>query len=217
MFVKLWMTNTPVTVNTGQSVAEARNCLHENRIRRVPVVDDAKLVGIISREDIIRLMPSVVDGSTAGSQTLFAESTKVSEIMTKNPMVAAPMTPLETVAKRMRKHKIGGMPVLEDGTLVGIITESDIFQAFMEILGVNEEGVRIEMVISKKTEDIYAIMEILKRYRTSIRAITIHNEFSKNQRLLTFKIQGDQFEETLKTLRKTGAQINSIQEEGDLS
>lgn len=212
MFVKLWMTNTPVTVNTGQSVAEARNCLHENRIRRVPVVDDAKLVGIISREDIIRLMPSVVDGSTAGSQTLFAESTKVSEIMTKNPMVATPMTPLETVAKRMRKHKIGGMPVLEDGTLVGIITESDIFQAFMEILGVNEEGVRIEMVISKKTEDIYAIMEILKRYRTSIRAITIHNEFSKNQRLLTFKIQGDQLEETLKTLRKTGAQINSIQE-----
>jgi hypothetical protein len=73
------------------------------------------------------------------------------------------------------------------------------------------------MIISKKPEDLYTFVEILKRYRISIQAITIHNDYGKNQRLLTVKIQGDELDETLNTLRKSGAQINSIQEEGDVS
>lgn len=90
MFVRLWMTKDPVTVKTYQSVAEAKLCLEENRIRRIPVIgDNDDLVGIVSREDIHKVMLSVVDGSSAGSQILFAESTKVSEIMTPNPMKAA--------------------------------------------------------------------------------------------------------------------------------
>lgn len=218
MFVKLWMTKDPVTVKTDQSVAEANLCLQENRIRRIPVMDDTdQLIGIVSREDIFNVMPSVVDGSSAGSQSFFAESTQVSEIMTPNPMFVEPMTSLETVAKRMRKHKVGGMPVVENGTLVGIITESDIFLAFMEILGVNQEGVRIEMIIGKKTEDFYIILEILKRYRISILAITLHNDYGQHQRLLTMKIMGDELDSTVNALRKSGAQINSIQEEESAS
>ncbi len=217
MFVRLWMTKDPITLKNDQSVAEAKLCLEENSIRRVPVVGAADdLIGIISREDIFKAMPSAVDGSSAGSQTLFADSTKVSEIMTSNPMFAEPMTSLETVAQRMRKHKIGGMPVVENGSLIGIITESDIFLAFMDILGAKEEGVRIEVIISKKREDLYIIFEIFKRYRVSIKTITVHNDFSPKQRLITMKIIGEELDGTLNALRKSGAQINSIQEENTI-
>lgn len=216
MFVKLRMTKDPVTVKIDQSVAEVQACFQEHSIRRIPVVDDAgQLVGIISREDIYNVMPSVVDGSSVGSQSFFAEATKVSEIMTPHPMFVEPMTTLERVAKRMRKHKIGGMPVLENGRLVGIITESDIFQAFMETLGINQEGARIEMIVSRKTKDLYNIFDIFKRYNVSIQAIVILNDYGKGQRLLTIKIKGDEIDDTLDALRKFGVQINSIQQEGD--
>lgn len=216
MFVRLWMTKNPITVTVDQSVAEAKHCLQEQKIRRIPVVSDkGDLVGIVSREDIYRAMPSVVDGSSAGSEMLFADSTKVSEVMTLNPMFVDPMTSLETVAMRMRKHKVGGMPVVEDGSLIGIITESDIFLAFMDILGIKEEGVRIEVIISKKRENFYTLLEILKRYRVSVRTISIHNDFSQNQRLLTLKIKGEELESTFDALRKSGAQINSIKQESN--
>ncbi|MCP3890714.1 MAG: CBS domain-containing protein [Desulfobulbaceae bacterium] len=216
MFVRLWMTENPISIKVEQSVAEAQLCLQENSIRRLPVVDEShQLVGIVSLQDISNVLPSVVDGSSAGSQVVFAESTTVAEIMTPNPMWVELMTPLETVARRMRKHKVGGMPVLDDGTLVGIITESDIFLAFMEVLGVNEEGMRVEMIISKKSKDFYDIIGILKRYGVSIFALSIHHSYGKNQRLLTMRIMGEELDDTLKALRKSGVQINRIQEESD--
>jgi len=216
MFVKLWMTRDLITVKTDQSVAEVRLQLEEHSIRRILVVNDTgDLVGLISREDVFKVMPSEVDGSSAGAQELFSESTKVSEIMTPNPMFVAPMTSPETVARKMRKHKIGGMPVVDEGRLVGIITESDIFLAFMEILGINQEGVRIEVIISNKMDEFYTVIETLRRYRVLIRAIAIHNDFGKNQRLLTIKIVAQELDATLNALRKSHIRINSIERDDE--
>lgn len=212
MFVRLWMSKDPIVVSIDQSVAEAQQCLQENSIRRIPVVDgDNKLVGIISREDIYNVLPSVIDGSSAGISANFSESTKVAEIMTAKPMYVEPMTSLETVAKRMRKHKVGGMPVLEDGHLVGIITESDIFLAFMEILGVGDETTRVEMLIGKSSKELYQIFEIFKRHKMDVHTIAIHNDYSKSQRLLTVRIVGESLNSSLEALRKAGVQINRIQ------
>lgn len=212
MFVKLWMTNEPITIKQEQTVAEAHACLQENNIRRIPVTDHNKaLIGIVSQQDIINAMPSVFDGSSVGSPSFIAESTTIADIMTHNPMWVEPNTPLESVAQRMRKHKIGGMPVLEGGKLVGIITESDVFSAFMEVLGAGEEGARIEMIIGKKSSDLYDIIDIFRRYDMSIQSITIHHGFSGTQRLVTFRVIGEELDDMLDALRISGAQINSIQ------
>ncbi len=212
MFVKLWMTSAPITINQKQTVAEAHACLQENTIRRIPVIDDNKaLIGIVSQQDIINALPSVVDGSSVGSPSFLAQSTTIEDIMTHNPMWVAPDTPLESVAQRMRQHKIGGMPVLEDGKLVGIITESDVFSAFVEVLGAGEEGARIEMIIGKKSSDLYDIIDIFRRYDMSIQAITIHDGFSGTQRLVTLRVMGDELDDMLDALRSSGTQINRIQ------
>jgi acetoin utilization protein AcuB len=217
MFVKLWMSRDLVTVKTDQTIAEVRQGLEENKIRRIPVVGESgELVGIISREDVLKAMPSEVDGSSAGSQSLFSESTRVAEIMTPDPMFVAPMTSLETVAKKMRKHKVGGIPVVEEGRLVGIITESDIFLAFMEILGINEEGTRLEVIISDNMDEFYTVMEIFRRYRVLIRAVAIHNNFGRNQRLLTVRMVARELDTALDALRKANVRINSIEREDDI-
>lgn len=211
MFVKLWMTPCPlVTIRPEQSVMEAQTCLQENRIRRMLVVDaEGKLVGIVSMGDIINSMPSNIDGSSAGASFL-SSSTSVGDIMVRQPMCVEPLTPLETVAQRMRQHKIGGMPVVDDGKLVGIITESDIFAAFMEVLGAGGDGARIEMIIGKKSRDLYDIMDIFKRYDIFVQAITVHHGYGDNQRLLTIRVMGEEIDDMLEALRRSGAQINRI-------
>ena len=212
MFVRLWMTPNPVTVSRDHTVAEAHALLVAKNIRRIPVVDaDNRLVGIVSRQDIYNVLPSIVDGSSAGSTSFLATSTKIGDIMTVEPMWVTPTTPLETVAQRMRRHKVGGIPVLEDDRLVGIITESDIFAAFMEVLGAGKEGARIEMIISNKSRDLYDIMEIFRQYDISLQAITVHHGFGENQRLVTIRVMGDELDDMLDALRKSGAQINRIQ------
>lgn len=212
MFVKLWMTSAPITINQKQTVAEAHACLQEKTIRRIPVIDDNKaLIGIVSQQDIINALPSVVDGSSVGSPSFLAQSTIIQDIMTHNPMWVAPDNPLESVAQRMRQHKIGGMPVLEDGKLVGIITESDVFSAFVEVLGAGEEGARIEMIIRKKSSDLYDVIDLFRRYDMSIQAITIHDCFSGTLRLVTLRVMGEELDDMLDALRSSGAQINRIQ------
>ncbi len=213
MFVKLWMSKEPlVTISPDQSVAQAKACLQQHRIRRIPVVDDGgKLVGIVSERDILNFLPSASDGSSAGTSSL-AGATRVGDIMARSPMCVKPLTPLETVARMMRQHKIGGMPVVEDnGRLAGIITESDIFAAFMEVLGAGGDGARIEMIIGKESRDLYNVMDIFRRYDIVIQAITVHHGFGENKRLLTIRVLGEELDDMLDALRRSGAQINRIQ------
>lgn len=217
MFVKLWMSKRPlVTINQEQSVVEAHTCLLQHRIRRLPVIDgDGTLVGIVSQKDILNFLPSMVDGSSAGTSSL-AGSTRVGDIMARAPMCVTPLTPLETVAQLMRQHKIGGMPVVDDaGALAGIITESDIFAAFMEVLGAGGEGARIEMIIGKESRDLYSVMDIFRRYEVFVQAITVHHGFGENKRLLTIRVLGEELDDMLDALRRSGVQINRIQLEGD--
>jgi acetoin utilization protein AcuB len=216
MFVKLWMNTSPITITANQTIAEAQSCMQENRIRRLPVVDqEGRLVGILSRQDIADALPSTIEGGKTEASSLLASTTTVEAIMAGSPLVAEPMTPLETVAQRMRKHKVGAMPVVQDGKLVGIITESDIFSAFMTVLGAGGEGARIEMIIGKTSRSLYDAMEICKRYHMLIQAITVHHNYGENQQLLTIRVMGDELADMLAALRKSGAKINRIIEEDE--
>ena len=214
MFVKLWMKENPITISAEQTVADARICMKEKNIRRLPVVDgQGNLIGMLSRQDLAETRPPDANQQTAPLP--LSPATTVEAIMTPSPMVAEPMTPLETVAQRMRRHKVGAMPVVQDGKLVGIITESDIFSAFMTIMGAGGEGARIEMVIAKTSRSLYEVLEICKRYHMLTIAIAIYHNYSENQQLLTLRVVGEELAEMLAALRKTGAKVNRIIEENE--
>ncbi|MCB0199201.1 MAG: CBS domain-containing protein [Caldilineae bacterium] len=129
LHVKDWMTRRVITVDTRTSLPDAHKLMRTNNIRRLPVVDRGKLVGIVTRSDIREASPS--EATTLSIWEMHYQLSKLSVgiIMTKDPYTVTPDTTIKDAAKMMYTYKIGGLPVVnEGGELQGIMTESDIFR-----------------------------------------------------------------------------------------
>lgn len=213
MFVKLWMTSNVLTVNSTQSLLEVEQIMRENRIRRVPVVDDGQLVGIISREDIYRALPSIFDPSISPEILDQAGRVEAGSIMTRSPVTVEPSTPLEQAALMMRTHKFGSLLVMQNEELVGIITETNIFDAFLEVLGAKKQGARIEIKIDRKAASFYAMLQVFKKCEMTILSITVFPDFSEDYQLVTLKVQGENMDRLIDALWDAGLQINRLHTE----
>jgi acetoin utilization protein AcuB len=134
MKVKDWMTPDPKTVEEDDLVKTAVTLVIENRIRHLPVVRGDSLVGIISDRDLKRAMPSVVAGATAEEYQTFMDETPVEHAMTADPIVCAPDTDLIDVVREFCEKKVGAIPVVDGGRLVGIVTQTDMMEAFLALL-----------------------------------------------------------------------------------
>jgi acetoin utilization protein AcuB len=143
MLVRDRMTTPPITMDVRGSIAEAHGLMRHYDIRRVPVLQKGRLVGIVSWTDLMRALPSPASLLGAQETPGLLLRASVKEIMTPNPITVSPNQPIEQAALVMRQEKIGGLPVVEDGALIGVITESDIFQAFVDLTGVREPGTRL--------------------------------------------------------------------------
>jgi CBS domain-containing protein len=127
--VKDWMTANVITVNTDTTLPEAHKIMIERQIRRLPVVNNGRLVGMITRGDVRGAEPSDATSLSIWEINYLLSRLKVEEIMTVQPITTNESTTIGEVAELMLTHKISGLPVLNDaGELVGIITESDIFR-----------------------------------------------------------------------------------------
>jgi acetoin utilization protein AcuB len=217
MFVKLWMTSNVLTVTSTQPIVDIEQIMRENRIRRVPVVDDGRLVGIISREDILRALPSIFDPSISPEILDQAGRIDARSIMTPSPMTVEPATPIEQAALLMRTHKFGALLVMQDEELVGIITETNIFDAFLEVLGAKKSGTRIEIKIDRKPASFYAMLQVFKKCEMTILGITVFPDFSEEHQLVTLKVQGENMNRLIDNLWESGLQINRLHNEDRVS
>jgi acetoin utilization protein AcuB len=126
--VKEWMTTPVISVEADTPVADAYNIMMERSIRRLPVVQYGKLVGIVTLGDLREARPSSATSLSIYELNYLLSKLTVDKVMTHNPFTMSPETPIQLAAKMMMDRKVGGLPVAdEEGTLVGIITESDIF------------------------------------------------------------------------------------------
>lgn len=213
MFVKLWMTSNVHTVNSSQPILEVEQLMRENRIRRVPVVDNGKLVGIISREDLFRAMPSIFDPSISPETLDQAGRIEAASVMSRSPVTVEPSTPLEQAALLMRTHKFGSLLVMQGEELIGIITETNIFDAFLEVLGAKKPGARIELKIDHKPASFYGLLQLFKKYEMTILGITVYPDFSSEHQLVTLKVQGENMDQLIDALWDSGLQINRLNTE----
>jgi acetoin utilization protein AcuB len=210
MFVKLWMTSNVITVNSSQPIIEVEQIMREYRIRQVPVVDDGKPVGIISREDLFRAIPSIFDPSISPESLDQAGRFDAGSVMNRSPITVEPSTPLEQAALLMRTHKSGALLVMQGGELAGIITETNIFDAFLEILGARKPGARIELKIDHTPASFYAMLQLFKKCEMTILGITVYPDFSEDHQLVTLKVQGEKMDNLIDALWDSGLQINRI-------
>ena len=127
--VRQWMSRPAIVAPMTMVLPEARRLLQQHRIRRLPVMDaESRLIGIVTEGDINRVSESHVTDVRDYNLYHRAGDLPIGEIMTRDPITVTPDMPIIEVAQRLLDHRIGGVPVVEDERIVGIITESDLFR-----------------------------------------------------------------------------------------
>lgn len=149
MLIRNRMMRNSVTVTPQDTLATAQEKMTVVRFRHLPVVQDGALVGILTDRDVHRYV---------GVQ----EQTRVVAAMTEHPLTVSPLTTVEDATQLLLKHQISGLPVLEDGKLVGIITTSDLLLAFLAVLGASAEGsVRIDVLQEEGKTGLHAATKLV--------------------------------------------------------
>ena len=147
MLVGKRMTHNPITITPDVSIAEAMEKMKREKVHRFPVVDKGrKLVGMVTEYDLVHASPSSATALSMWEISYLLAQITVGEVMTKKVITTAEDTPLEEAARLMADNSVGGLPVLRDGLLVGLITESDLFRVFLEIFGAREKGIRLTVL-----------------------------------------------------------------------
>jgi acetoin utilization protein AcuB len=147
MLVGKRMTHNPITVTPDISIAEAMERMKREKVRRFPVLDkNRKLVGIVAYDDLLHASPSSATSLSVWEVSYLLSQVKIKEVMTKQVITVTEDTTLEEAARLMVDHKIGGLPVMRGDVVVGIITESDLFKMFLELLGAREKGTRLTVL-----------------------------------------------------------------------
>ncbi len=148
MLVGNRMTHNPITIGPDVSIAEAMESMKEKKVHRFPVVNKKnKLIGIVTYRDIIHATPSSATSLSMWEISYLLAKVKVKEVMSKNIIFATEDMPIEEAALRLSDNAIGGLPVLRDEKLIGIITESDLFRIFLEIFGARRKGIRLTVMV----------------------------------------------------------------------
>src|SRR5512136_1696624 len=190
MLVRERMSPTPTTCSPDLSVPEALRFMKEKKIRRLPVLDShGKLVGIVSDKDLLYASPSPVTSLSVWEMNYLLAKLKVEEVMTRQVITVTEDTPLEDAARIMADNKIGGLPVMRDETMVGILTETDVFKTFLELLGARQPGVRVTALIAGAKGTLAKITNAIFGAGGDIVAFTQSRDASRTRWEVTFKVE----------------------------
>jgi acetoin utilization protein AcuB len=205
MLVRDRMSAPPITVDVKTSIAEAQALMRHYDIRRVPVVAKGRLVGIVSWTDLMRAQPSPASALGAWEAPSFLRRVSVKEIMTVDPLTIAPDAAIEAAAVIMRHQKIGGLPVVADGVLLGIITESDIFEAFVDLTGFRRGGARFVVDLSGQERALARIAEIAETLGVALTSLATYQ--AQDRHLAVLRISSDHPDGFAASLGKAGFQV----------
>ncbi|MBQ7479982.1 MAG: CBS domain-containing protein [Selenomonadaceae bacterium] len=151
MFVANRMTKHPITVTPDATLDEAAGLMKKHHFRRLPVVEDGKLVGFFSDRDLMRVSPSPATTLSRYEIRSLLDKMKVREIMQKKVLTVPEDATIEEAALIMCNEKVGGLPVVSSvGAVVGIITETDIFKTFVDVMGLQDGKTRITVEVDDK-------------------------------------------------------------------
>jgi acetoin utilization protein AcuB len=191
------MTRLPVTVTGETTVQQALHTIEERQVRHLPVLDDnGALVGIVSEKELLR--------ASSGDS--------VEEIMTRDVITVTEYTALEEAARIMTDHRISSLPVVRDGKLVGIITETDLFQIFMELLAAREKGVRLTLLVPEEQGILASLTAEIASLGGNILALGTFQGEDPTNRMVTVKVTNAPTEKLLAIMEALGMEIVDVRE-----
>jgi acetoin utilization protein AcuB len=165
MLVKNWMSKNVITIDANDSMHDAMRLLKEHGIRRLPVMEKNKLVGIVTDRDLKKASAS--DATTLEIHEMLYLLTKirVKDIMTKDPITVPPDYTVEETAQVLLKNKISGAPVVDNsGNVVGTITQSDLFRVLISLTGIENGGIQFALQVEDRAGSIKEVADIVRHY-----------------------------------------------------
>jgi acetoin utilization protein AcuB len=186
------MTSPAVSVTPETPFQDALKLMRDKKFRRLPVVDaTGKVVGIVSERDMLHASPSPATSLSVWEVNYLLWKLKVSDIMTHNVVTINQNVPVEDAANIMVSRKIGGLPVVDDkGVVVGVITETDIFKAFVEIMGGGEHGLRLTVQVPTGSGTLAKLASKITEMGGLILSVGTMDRESDGLRELIVKVQG---------------------------
>jgi acetoin utilization protein AcuB len=185
MLVRDCMTHDPVTIKPESDPLAAIALLKCGDFRRLPVVDgEGRLVGIVARNDLEVFL------SQARSPGIMKRRHRVDQVMSRSVTTVSPDCPLEEAAILMVEHKIGSLPVEEDGRVVGIITETDIFQQFAAVLGGGTNSLRLTVQVPDVPGQLAELSSRIAQVGGNISSVVAYQAAQPERVNITLRIEG---------------------------
>jgi acetoin utilization protein AcuB len=213
MLIRDYMSQPPIVIEPGTPLADAHRLMQDRGIRRLPVVDAAgRLVGIVSDKDLVQAEPSPATSLSIWEITYLLGQLTVERVMSTDVLTVTPATPLEDAAQIMVDRKIGGLPVVEDGHVVGVITETDIFRVFTLLLGAGERGVGVTAIAVDRPGLLADVSGEIARAGGDVRAIVTYPADGGAKTAVFLKVTGVATEQLTEALRPHVERIEDVRE-----
>ncbi|MDD2619493.1 MAG: CBS and ACT domain-containing protein [Syntrophomonadaceae bacterium] len=212
MKVKDRMSKDVKTAGMDTSLTEAFRIMKENGIRRLPVMDKEKLAGIITLSDLNQAAPSSATSLSIHELNYLLARTKIKDIMPhqQNLLTIGPENYIETAAKMMRTNKISGLPVVDNGQLLGLITETDIFDALIDILGVKTAHSRIDFYVKDRPGSVAEVTGLIGEKGINILNTVMYFDEKKNRYKMILRIEDMNYQPITEELKEHGYEIESV-------
>jgi acetoin utilization protein AcuB len=190
MFVGERMSHPVISVAPETPVHDALAMFKKEHIRRAPVIKDGKLLGIVTENDLLNASPSRATTLSVWEMNYLMSKVTVKQVMSKKVKSISVDTPIEEAARLMVDSKIGGMPVTREGKIVGMITETDLFKVFLELMGAREKGVRVSALVEDKPGQLLKISRAITDAGGNFIAFGMFSGPDTSTKMVTFKIAG---------------------------
>jgi acetoin utilization protein AcuB len=198
MLVGNRMTKEPITVTADVLLSEAQEKMRRGGFRRLPVVADGKLIGIITDRDL-------------KAHVGYLERTRVNGVMTEKVRTVSPATTLEEAAQILLKFQISGLPVVDNGRLVGIITTSDIMKAFLDTMGASQPASnRIDFVLEGEEHGLTEASRVVSREGGEILGIGTYREKIGENPVCYLRLLCDNPDQIAESLRRAGFDVLGV-------
>ncbi len=209
MLVYERMTHNPITITPDTPVADALKLMNEKKVRRFPVIDPRtnKLIGIVTEKELLYASPSPVTSLSIYEINYLLSKLTVEKVMSTEVITVSEDTPIEEAACIMVDHKIGALPVLRGDTLVGIITETDIFKTFIELFAARERGVRLTLLVPERRGELATITAAITELGGNIITLGTFQGQDPTNRLLTIKVANVPQEALVTQMRQIGTKV----------
>jgi acetoin utilization protein AcuB len=218
LLVRDWMTRKLVTLSPEASVAEALSLCRERRIRHIPILEEGRLVGIVSDRDLRDASPALGDAQRASA----LQEIRVGDVMTREVSTADPQDSIENVAQEMYELKIGSLPVVAEGSVVdeglavaeeellGIVTSSDVMRALVTLAGLPEPGCRIEVRAPNRAGILAEVAGKIQDVGVDIFSVLSDPDWRSGRRTMVFQLVTTDPSSVMEGLKMAGYEVSWV-------